>query len=87
MQLTANLTRVTTDALEGWLYGHPVKTLVRLQDLATGERALELWDGNMLVGIGGMHCVDGAWSGTCSEYAGNWRVTGCDTALMFEDGP
>ena len=31
--------------LEGELSDHPVKTLVRLQELATAERGIGLWDG------------------------------------------
>lgn len=84
MTLTAHLTRTAPNMLEGELADRPVKTLVRLQELATAERGIGLC-GNSLVGIGVLRCVDGTWSGTCTEHGGRWRVSGGDEALVFED--
>jgi hypothetical protein len=85
MTLTANLIRVAPNMMEGVLTGHPVKTLVRLQELATAERGIGLWDGSTLVGVGVLRCADGVWNGSCTEHAGKWRVSGGDDALTFEE--
>jgi hypothetical protein len=85
MRLTANLIRTAPNMLEAVLIDHPVKTLVRLQELTTAERGIGLCDGNMLVGLGVLRCTDGVWNGNCSEHAGRWRVSGRDDALVFED--
>ena len=86
MTLTANLIGSAANMMEGDLIDHPVKTtLVRLQELATAERGIGLWDGSTLVGVGVLRCADGVWNGSCTEHAGKWRVSGGDDALTFEE--
>ncbi len=55
----------------------PAPTEVRTWRTPDGWLAISLWElGKHRIGEGVLHQRDGRWYGTCSEYAGDWEVSG-----------
>ena len=84
--LTAHLTRTGTDAsVRAGLMATRSRRWSGSRSWRPAERGIGLWDGNILVGIGVLRCVDGTWNGNCTEHAGIVARIGRDDALTFED--
>jgi hypothetical protein len=86
--MTLSVTLVPKDGVgHGVLADHPARVAVRSRRTPDGRLSVSLWDGNCQIGSGLLTARLGWWRGTCSEFAGEWHVSGkCgEGVLQFDE--
>ena len=86
MSLQVRLTAVDGEG-RGTLEHHPARPMVRTRRVSEGRLRIDLFDHGQQIGGGVLHAERGFWRGVCSEFAGQWHVSGrCgDGTLEFSE--
>ena len=86
--ITATLKPIGRGCAEGDVIGHPCKHLKVRTWRGKDSIAISLWDGPHQIGDGALkERATGEWEGTCSEYAGTWKVLRIGHGVVFSNDP